>query len=275
MKRHFGLIALDLDGTVYTDEKKITEATINALSEVSKRGVRICAATGRLFRDIPEEVKALPGFSYGIACNGAAVFDREGRPVDQDLLAFEEYGELLKAMADKGMIVDAFSLDHIYRDRRDRDKVAGLNILESMKQFMLRSREDVEDLSAFLSEKRLSLCKLTANFPEGDAQREALDMIMRNYPRFVSVSGGYGNREITKQSATKGAALLRLAESLGMPAKETMAMGDSENDLDMIRKAGCGVAMGNAAPEVKAVSDYVTKTNEEDGVAFALRELVL
>ena len=275
MKRKFRLIALDLDGTIYNDEKKITDATINALSEASERGVKICAATGRLFRDIPKEVKALPGFSYGIACNGSAVFDREGKEICSDLISFDEYGSLLKSLLEEDMIVDAFSLDHIYRDMRDREKVAQLDILDSMKQFMLRSREDKEDLYAFLSRERFSLCKITANFPGGDPQREILAEIMKNYPDFVYVSGGYGNREISKKSATKGTALLRLAESLGIPVEETMAMGDSENDLDMIKKAGFGVAMGNADPEVRAASDYVTKTNEEDGVAFALWELVL
>ncbi len=272
--RKFRLVAMDLDGTLYTDEKKITDETVKALEEVTAKGVKIVAATGRLFRDIPGEVKNLPGFSYGIACNGAAVLDHQGKVIYSDMISFDDYSGIARAVREEGMLLDVFTLDRIYRDISDRAKVDKLDILGSMKRFMLGSREDIDDLYAFLEEKQLPLCKLTVNFPKGDVQRERLKEILKDFPEYTSVTGGYGNRELTKKTTTKGVALLRLAEKLGIPVEETMAMGDSGNDLDMIKKAGLGVAMGNAEPDILEVADYVTKTNEEDGVAFALREWI-
>ena len=66
-----------------------------------------------------------------------------------------------------------------------------------------------------------------------------------------------------------------LAEQLGIELCQTMACGDSENDIDIMQTAGIGVAMGNAEEKVKAIADYVTKSNQEDGVAHAIRKLVL
>ncbi|MDI4707197.1 HAD-IIB family hydrolase, partial [Pseudoalteromonas shioyasakiensis] len=76
-------------------------------------------------------------------------------------------------------------------------------------------------------------------------------------------------------SASKGNAVKMLAEQLGIKQEETMTIGDNGNDLSMIEYAGCGVAMGNAIPEVKAAADFQTRSNNESGVAYAIRKLAL
>lgn len=83
------------------------------------------------------------------------------------------------------------------------------------------------------------------------------------------------NLEINAPGATKGEAILRLAGHLGLCREQTMGFGDGENDMTMIRTAGIGVAMGNAVEALKAEADYVTVTNDEDGVADAIEKLVL
>ena len=85
----------------------------------------------------------------------------------------------------------------------------------------------------------------------------------------------YNNLEINAEEATKGNALLWLADYLGIPREETMAFGDGENDISMLKAAGIGVAMGNASDQIKEAADEVTLTNDQDGVAAAIRNWVL
>ena len=274
MNRKYDLLALDLDGTVYTDDKRITKKTMEALSRVSALGVRVVAATGRLFRDIAPEIRALPGFSYGIFCNGAGVRDAaSGEDVFRDLMSYAEYGALEEELRHAGLIVDVFMPDRILRDLADREKVIRLKTLPSMRHFMLCSRDELEDLPGYLAKNQPGICKLTINFPEGDADRAKVPDILKAYPGVIGVTGGAGNLEITKRTTSKGIALERLAAQLEIPMARTVAFGDSGNDLEMIRRAGMGVAMGNGEAQVKQAADKVTKSNEEDGVAFALEEL--
>ena len=99
--------------------------------------------------------------------------------------------------------------------------------------------------------------------------------ILAEIPEVLVTSSLPNNLEINAVGADKGGALLRLAELLGIRREETMAFGDGENDMSMLRMAGLGVAMENAEDHVKAAADYVTVTNNEAGVAAALRKFVL
>ena len=97
---------------------------------------------------------------------------------------------------------------------------------------------------------------------------------MRFHDILVS-SSVYNNLEINGEGAEKGAAILRLAERLGVDRSEVMAFGDGENDYSMIEKAGIGVVMANGEERLKAAADYMTATNNESGVALALEKLIL
>jgi hydroxymethylpyrimidine pyrophosphatase-like HAD family hydrolase len=100
--------------------------------------------------------------------------------------------------------------------------------------------------------------------------REKVRRFLLDYPSVDFVSGGYNNLEITRAGTNKGIGLHRLAEILGVDPAGTMAIGDSENDLAILKAAGIGVAMGNATDALKAQADYITASNEEDGVACAI-----
>ena len=88
------------------------------------------------------------------------------------------------------------------------------------------------------------------------------------------VSGGYSNLEFTRSGVDKGQGLIHLANHLGIPIEQTMAVGDSENDLEILKAAGTSVAMSNAIDEIKACADLVTLSNEEDGVAHAIYNFI-
>lgn len=107
------------------------------------------------------------------------------------------------------------------------------------------------------------------------SDKESLREELSSVEGLAISSSMYNNLEINAEAATKGNALLWLADHLGIPREETMAFGDGENDISMLKAAGTGVAMGNASDHVKAAADEVTLTNEQDGVAAAIQTWIL
>ena len=137
-----------------------------------------------------------------------------------------------------------------------------------------KTRKPVQDNIAYIKEKRVPADKINMFFIEEDA-RVRMRKTLAEIPGILVTSSLSNNLEINATGANKGDALLQLAEYLGIKQEETMAFGDGENDITMLRTAGIGVAMGNAEPSVKAAADYVTVTNNEAGVAAAIRKFVL
>jgi len=121
-----------------------------------------------------------------------------------------------------------------------------------------------------LRERGEDVEKLTINFAyDEDGHRidyDAVWEVLKKYPDVNAVSGGMKNIEVTKKGVSKASGLLYLGKKLGIAPEEMMVFGDSGNDLDMIKMAGIGVAMANAEPEVLKAADFVTKSNNENGV---------
>ena len=104
-----------------------------------------------------------------------------------------------------------------------------------------------------------------------DCLKSLADELAAKFPGLSVTSSTWNNIEINIASANKGRALVRFAEHFGWTAESCMSFGDGMNDLSMIKAAGTGVAMANACPEVLAAANYVSLSNDEDGVAAALR----
>lgn len=148
----------------------------------------------------------------------------------------------------------------------------------SIRDYIKSTRTFTDDLASYIKEHRLPVQKTIVNFyPCPDKtflHREDVGALLATYPDITFLSGGYHNLEFTKKGTSKGTGMLYLCERLGIAPKETMAIGDTQNDLDILQTAAIGVAMGNARAEVKKASDFITLTNEEDGVAYALEHFI-
>ena len=143
---------------------------------------------------------------------------------------------------------------------------------------MIETRTTVEDLKRYVSDCGKKIQKINLNFyPQSDGtylhRDETLQYLKANKDITV-VGGGFNNFEISKAGVSKREGLSFLANYLGTDLAHTMAMGDSENDLSMINAAGIGVAMENATEDVKAVANFITASNEEDGVAKAVKHFI-
>ena len=143
-----------------------------------------------------------------------------------------------------------------------------------MLPYFRTSRTVVEDLRAFVAACPTGIEKITMMFAE-EAQRASALALLSADRRFLVTSSLPNNLEVNDQSIDKGKGLLALAAMLGIRPEETMAVGDSSNDLAMLRAAGLGVAMGNGSAEAKAAADVTTDDNNHDGAAKAIERYVL
>lgn len=264
--RPIRLVALDVDDTLLTDDLTISPRVRQAIHEAMARGVTVILATGRMFPAARPYAKELGLTGPLITYNGALIRTEDGdtwwhRPVPRPLAL-----EVLDRAEAEGWDVQCYCDDRLFVPRIDEGVRYYLDIANVPAQ-------TCSDMRALLQERETTKL-LAIGEPEETARRaEALTeafagrlTITISKPRFV---------EMLDASVSKAAALAEVARRLSVPRDQVLAIGDSFNDLEMIRWAGVGVAMGNAHPEVRARADFVVATNMEEGVAEALERFVL
>ena len=245
------LIAFDLDGTVFDDHKKIPPAAKEILERAAGMGIEIVPATGRPYKGLCGEVEKLQGIRYVLTTNGGGIYEREtGTCIYQNCMKLDGLLRLLTRLEELDVMADAFVQGDSYMTKKKVPLIDGIDGPEEIKDYIRTSRTVVEDQAA--------------------AHRERGDDV----PEFHPESGGMQNIEVTAGGVTKASALLWLGEYLKIKPEEMIAFGDSGNDVDMLRAAGTGVAMGNAEKEAKAAADYITTANTEGGIVHALKKFI-
>lgn len=273
------MIAFDLDGTALDDKKRLTSRTKEALEKAAAQGVEIVPATGRALCGVPEIVTSLQGVRYVLTSNGAAVYNvKTGESIYENNMPLTQVLPLMERLEPLDIMADAFVGGRCYMKKKNQSLIEKLDVSEEMKDYLINSRICVDNITEFLRENGENIEKLSILFtknPDGTfLNKDKVISILRSFPEFIFVSGGIDNIEVTEKSASKGEALIKLGGLLNIRREEIMAFGDSGNDLEMIRAAGVGVAMGNGEPEVKAVADVVTLSNTEDGMAHTIETVV-
>lgn len=269
------LVGLDLDGTVFTDAKKITPRTKKAIITAIANGVTVVPATGRPVVGIPKEFTEIPGVRYLLGSNGASVYDQE----TETFLVHEcmDQETVLAAMRvfskeDCSFEVYVDGVPHIKREELVRAEHFYPNPF--IRSYVLKTRVPENNLEIFLMEDGRGVEKINMSFPSVHAKEKAMPLLEK-LSNVNGVCGLPNNLELSRSDVDKGEGLLALARCLGLQREGTLSCGDSENDLAMIQKAGIGVAMGNAEVRVKENADFVLSyTNEQEGVAWLLEEIV-
>lgn len=270
------LIALDLDGTLLNSDKAVSAQNSAALSLAAEQGHVIVPATGRALRAIPEQVMSLPFLHYAITINGAKISNiRTGETLLRAELPLDTCLRLLDFAGRYDAMYDCYWDDTGWVDRAFLERVRYYNADEEVVTLLRRTRTPVEDLKAFVRANDQPVQKVQLCFRDMAERETAREEIAAAFPDVLVTSSFRNNLELNAADADKGRALLALAQRLGIPTEDTVAFGDSSNDLRMLCAAGTSVAMGNAAPDVRAVCDYVTDTNDRDGVAAFLQTHIL
>lgn len=269
------LVAMDLDHTLLNDDKKISKHTEDVLREAIRRGVYIVPATGRIFKSIPDFLKNIEGVRYALCCNGATVYDRyKDEIIYTNHLAKETVFEIFDVLEKYHCTHDIYQNGQGYMEPRFLDHLPEYGVKAHTFDLVKATRLPVEDLRDYICNNPLGIEKISSFFDNMEDRRAAFDELRdRN---IASVSSSLSNNiEINQFGCDKGDGLTHLAEHLGIPMSQVMACGDASNDTKMIEAAGIGVVMENGMEELKEIADFVTKTNNQDGVAYAIEKLVL
>ena len=269
-----GIIAVDLDGTVLDAEKKVTERTLAALEAAAESGIWVVPATGRILKGMPEEILKLGWIRYMILANGATVWDRGAESCLYRAEISAETGlEVFRWLDGFPVIYDCYQDNQGWMTASMWENAEAYAPSPFYLQHIRTLRRPVPDLKEHIRRSGTSLQKIQAFCRTTETQRELIGRTVERFPQLAVSTSVARNVEINDGRANKGAALTALAERLGIPMGKVVAFGDGTNDLSMIRAAGMGVAMGNAAEEVKAAADRVTAGNGEDGVGIAVETL--
>jgi len=282
MKKDIKIISLDLDGTLLDSQKRLSEVNRAALEEAAAKGVHIVPTTGRFFGMMPQAVRDLPFVRYAITINGAQVYDREAdTAIVREEIPLDMALEIIRLLDGYDVIYDCYRSNWGWMTEslqaKAEDYATDAHYLKMVRDF----RNPVPDLKKYLESTAV----------EGDVQKVMLfarntlgsesvtkaitEAVVERFPSIKVTSSTWNNLELNIATAHKGNALKRFAEHLGYTLDNCMALGDGTNDLSMIEAAGLGVAMSNAHPLVLAAADHVTVSNDEEGVAKAIRDFVL
>ena len=273
------LIALDMDGTLFNSQNEISEKDKETLKRATEAGVAVAVATGRAYVELPIEMLYEAGIRYAITGNGSAVYrlpDKEC--ILSDCLDNEVVCTIIRELKQLDIYYDIYVDGLVYCSRSVCHNIRKMDMPESLHEHIEKTRIVVDDLEDYIKSCGKSVEKTTLNFAYledgtclGKTESAA---ILDRYPQVEYLSGGFHNWEFTRAGVNKGTGLRFLAERLGVPMNLTMACGDSENDLSMLRAAQVAVAMENAKPAVKEESNYITLSNNESGVAHAIEHFV-
>ena len=265
----FRLIVLDVDGTLVDHERRISPATLRALAEAKAAGIRATLATGRMYASALPYAGRIGADAPLILCNGARIQDpASGEYLFSAHLPKHHAIRGLRLARELGLHVNLYLGEEVYIERVSQTSRASAR-KDGVEQVV------VGDLTRFLDGQPADAVKILLIGPD-----ERLEDFARDYcsggedlPSVVRSEPTY--LEIMPRGVSKGAALIRLCDLLGIPTSTSAAFGDGMNDLEMIQVAGLGVAMGNAHDDLKRAARILAPSNNADGVAEVLWEHVL
>lgn len=273
------LIVTDLDGTfLNSNHITIPQENIEAFRKAHQMGIKVAVASGRTKILTDYVVEQLPFLDYLITSNGACVYDlKTGKEICSTLISTEQSVNIFNILDDYDLIYEIYFNGDCFMNgksysRFNKDNVAP-HIFELLKNFI----KEVPDLSVLLSNKgmeKLNILSLTAR------ERTEIEEKVSGFGAFSFASSfpkdecRDGNLEITHQNSNKGYAVKSLAESLGLSNENIMCFGDGENDCTMLSLADYSFAMANGSEYAKTTAKFVTDTNDNGGVAKAIKQYV-
>lgn len=257
------LVFLDIDGTLLLNGGPVSGKVAQALKQAYDNGHFLCICTGRAYSEVPEGMKKIDGL---ISAAGACVMWKD--EILQAEYFTEEEKEFVTGLLEEAgatYIMEGFENLYMKKDIRDRFFRELENAGEEEKMLLGFTRKTVPVVSV-QETKRVHKCSYFYAGKDSLWFRERLRTREMSVTSFSQAETRGNSGEITKTAFTKGTAVRYLSEYLGVPVKDTIAIGDSENDLEMLKAAGVGIAMGNASDYVKETADDVTGSVTEDGV---------
>lgn len=263
----YKLLALDMDGTLLKNDGTISEITKQSLLEARKKGIRIVIATGRPIQGITrylEELKLIGDDDYVLAYNGSIVYNTKTlTTLIKNGISGKDAKEIFNLSKKLNAEFHGFTEEGCIAPHKNK-YTEGEELHNKAKIIITDFENDLNDdkfvIKVMMMEEPSKLDSIISNIPEEFLKKYN---VVRSTPFMV---------EFMNKNCNKTSGLKSLAEHLNISQDEIIACGDAENDIDMIEYAGLGVAMDNASDFVKSKADYITDSNEKDGIAKVISQ---
>lgn len=264
----FKLLAIDMDGTSLNEKHEFSDLTISAIQKVHHHGVTVLLATGRMISAVTKHLNLLETPGLVVSHNGALVKDvYENKIYLHNKIDDNVIARILFLYEQSKFILHFNIGDAVLLERPNNLSSRYAQELGITLDYIPSYSEITEiPTSVLLMHNKGTLEKILEDIT--NECPNVFDYVLMPWTK------GIWMLQFLPVNTSKGMAVLNVAEQLNIQPSEIVSFGDSYNDLEMIQHTGFGIAMGNACQELKNVADYVTKSNKEDGVAYALEELM-
>jgi Cof subfamily protein (haloacid dehalogenase superfamily) len=265
----YKLIAIDMDGTLLNEEKQISPENYEAIQKAKESGVKVVLASGRPlvgFKRYLEELDLVSEDNYVVAFNGAIVQSSGGNKIiSKTTLDLEDYKGLYELSKELKVNIHALTESTVIspKDSKYTRLESEMNLIHCEIIAVEDVPQDTAILKVMFIDDPKVIDEIIEKIPETVSSKYT---IVRSAPFFL---------EFLHKLVNKGAGVQSLAEKLNIKQEEVICIGDAGNDIHMIKYAGLGVAMGNAFPEIKRAANFITKTNDQDGVAHVINKFIL
>ena len=269
------LIALDLDGTTLNSIGLLTQVTKDAIESVIEKNLYVVIATGRAFSALPEEILNIEGIHYLVTSNGARVFDvKEAKTIYSNLIGEDEIETIVELLRQYDFMIEAFILGIAYVDRKVYDNIEIIGLNKKHSDYVLKTRIPVINLFEFILANKGNVENININFGKQEDKKMMAEVLVQL--KNVTITSSFDhNLEIGGETTSKADAISNISHRLGIDESHIMAFGDSPNDGAMLKAAGLSIAMGNSKDQIKEIANFITHSNDEDGVAFAINKFLL
>lgn len=275
---NYKMVCIDMDGTLLKKRKSISDESKKTIKEVADKGVKVVITTGRLYNNAGYYSDLVGASTEVIAANGAVIRTKRSdkvifkKNIDKDICK-----KIMQAANECGLVLHLHTMDTIITNSYISNAIArAVFSTKDNKDFLIdiktvKNEKKLNEVLEIYKDDIVKCIMFSISAERSEKFRKRLDELSD----IVYYCSGHRSIEINAKDISKGNAVKFLAKHYGIKREEVICIGDNENDISMIEYAGLGIAMGNGIDKVKCIADYITDTNENDGVSKALKKFIL
>lgn len=270
----YRLIAFDMDGTLLNSYKQISIENKKAITKAAGEGKVVVLNTGRCLAELDEYLLEIPEVRYLNCASGALVYDlKERKIIYSKLLDILTVKKLLDfAILEKAMPQIMLEKSIVQEDNLKEMELYGM---AEYKTLFGRITEKWKDIVQEYERNAFEAAKVNIYHRNPESRRNTKDRIIKSGVDVTMVQAEHTGLEISARGVNKGSGLEKLCQYIGMSISQCIVVGDADNDVEALRKAGFAIAMGNANATVKRIADVVVADCDRDGCAEAIGKYLL
>ncbi len=272
-KTHNKIMAFDIDGTLLTQDHKILDSTKASIKKLQNAGYHTIICTGRIYYHSVEIAKEIGNIDYIVSCNGAQIYDVQNKEVIYTRPHDPKNAEIIINELDNiGVGAVIYGEHDIYYFHHENDSTS-LKLFEGFYRNFKKHLNSAE-LKDFIKDNKI--LKVLLYFQDVDKAGIVTKRLREQFKDVAYVVRGSASAvEFSVKGVSKATGVREILKRLSLSPNDLIAIGDSENDIEVLKMANLGIAMGNALEVVKKASDVITKSNDEHGIEYAIDTFIL